>query len=292
MISRRDVSAPPDFMTKDPVNLLTLPRRHDLFGVAVSATSYDELVARVIERARRREPTLVDFMCVHGLVHAAQDERFRRVVNDFDVVATDGQPVRWALNWFHRAGLKSRVYGPETMWRTCAAAERADVPVYLYGSSPGVIAALPGRLLAAFPRLRIAGAESPPFRPLTPAEDAEVAARFNASGAGIVFVGTGCPRQEEFAWRQRHAVRAVQMCVGAAFDLHAGVKTMAPAWMQRHGLEWLYRLAQEPSRLWKRYLVNNTIFLALWLRQAMTRRPRRATTHDDLPNVLVAHRDA
>lgn len=279
-------------MTKEPMKPSTLPPRHDLFGVAVSATSYGELVDCVVDRALRREPTLVDFMCVHGLVHAARDERFRRVVNDFDVVATDGQPVRWAMNWFHRAGLESRVYGPETMWRTCAAAEKAGVAVYLYGSSPEVIASLPGKLLSAFPNLRIVGAESPPFRPLTPAEDAEVAARINASGAGIVFVGTGCPRQEEFAWRQRHAIAAVQMCVGAAFDLHAGVKTMAPGWMQRHGLEWLYRLVQEPTRLWKRYLVNNSVFLALWLRQAMTTRPRRSTPGNHLSNAVVATHDA
>jgi exopolysaccharide biosynthesis WecB/TagA/CpsF family protein len=279
-------------MSNDTLKLRSLPRRHDLFGVRVSATSYDELVERIIERGLQRQPTIVDFMCVHGLVHAAQHETFKRVINDFDVVATDGQPVRWALNWFHRAGLKSRVYGPETMWRTCAAAEKAGVAVYLYGSSPEVIASLPGKLLEAFPRLRIVGAESPPFRPLTAREDAEVAGRINASGAGIVFIGTGCPRQEEFAWRQRHAIRAVQMCVGAAFDLHAGVKRMAPGWMQRHGLEWLYRLVQEPSRLWKRYLVNNTVFVALAVRQALTRRTRPSVEADDIADPVVAGHDA
>lgn len=279
-------------MTKDTVQSHPLPRRHELFGVRVSATSYDELVGRVIERGLRRQPTIVDFMCVHGLVHAAQNESFRRVINDFDVVATDGQPVRWALNWFHRAKLETRVYGPETMWRTCAAAEKAGVAIYLYGSSPEVIASLPRRLLESFPKLRIVGAESPPFRALTPEEDAEVAERINASGAGIVFVGTGCPRQEEFAWRQRHAIRAVQMCVGAAFDLHAGVKRMAPGWMQRHGLEWLYRLVQEPSRLWKRYLVNNTVFVALSVRQALSRRVRPSVAADDLADAVVAGHDA
>jgi N-acetylglucosaminyldiphosphoundecaprenol N-acetyl-beta-D-mannosaminyltransferase len=119
------------------------------------------------------------------------------------------------------------------------------------------------------PALVIAGFESPPFRALT---EAEAALRINASGAGLVFIGLGCPKQEAFAYRHRHSIRAVQVCVGAAFDFHAGVKPTAPAWMQKRGLEWLYRLIKEPGRLWKRYLVTNTTYCALFARYAVQKR--------------------
>lgn len=139
------------------------------------------------------------------------------------------------------------------------------IPIYLYGSSPEVIELLQQKLSARFPALPIAGAESPPFRALTPEEDDAVVRRINDSGAGIVFIGLGCPKQDHFAADHADRIRAVQVCVGAAFDFHAGAKPMAPRWMQRHGLEWLYRLSREPRRLWRRYLETNLIFVAKWL---------------------------
>ena len=244
-----------------------LPPKKHLFGVNVSATTYDETVAAVLAMAAAGRGGAVEFMCVHGLVECQTDAAFRDALNEFDIVATDGQPVRWAINHFHKAGLADRVYGPECTWRLCRAAAAAGVSVYFYGSSPEVIAALTANALKAFPDLKIAGAESPPFRPLTADEDAAVVGRVNASGAGLLFLGTGCPRQELFAARHRRDIRAVQLCVGAAFDLHAGVKSMAPAWMQKRGLEWLFRLVQEPRRLWKRYLVYNSIYAAMVARE-------------------------
>jgi exopolysaccharide biosynthesis WecB/TagA/CpsF family protein len=196
-----------------------------------------------------------------------RDEKFRKQMNAYDVIATDGQPVRWALNKFHKANLTDRVYGPEFTLRLCAAAAEAGVPIYLYGSSDEVIGLLKENLLTKFPALKIAGAEAPPFRPLTPEEDAAVIKRINDSGAKLVFIGIGCPKQEVFAFEHRESIKGVQLCVGAAFDFHAGRKKIAPAWMQRRGLEWLYRLCSEPGRLWKRYLVNNSIFIMLVLRQ-------------------------
>ena len=239
------------------------PAKHDLFGVRASATCYDEAVAVIIRAALRGVPATVDLMSAHGLVAGARDPRFREVLNSFDLVGSDGQPVRWALNFFHGACLDDRVYGPELTVRLCKAAAEQGVGVYLYGSSPDVIARLRANLLERFPALRIVGAESPPFRPLTPEEDADVVRRINESGAGLVFIGTGCPKQEYFAYDHRHTIRAVQVCVGAAFDFHAGRKKTAPAWMQRRGLEWLFRLTQEPRRLWRRYLVTNTMFSLL-----------------------------
>jgi N-acetylglucosaminyldiphosphoundecaprenol N-acetyl-beta-D-mannosaminyltransferase len=243
--------------------IVSWPKRYDVLGVQVSATSYDELVPLVMAAARRRAPAAVDFMPVHGLVTAARNGVFQTMVNSFDVIATDGQPLRWALNWLHAARLKDRVYGPELMRRLCAAAESEGIAVYFYGSTPLVLVRLQARLNRLFPRLRVAGVESPPFRPLTAAEDLAAIQRINASGAGLVFVGLGCPRQEVFAAQHRQLINAVQLCVGAAFDFLAGTSRMAPAWMQRCGLEWLFRLYQEPGRLWRRYLIYNTLFVLL-----------------------------
>lgn len=177
------------------------------------------------------------------------------------------------MNLLHKTGLRRRVYGPELMLRLCRRAAAEAVPVYLYGSTPAVIEALRTHLTVIFPQLRIAGAEAPPFRPLTAEEDEDTARRINASGAGIAFIGLGCPKQDQFAARQRERIRAVQVCVGAAFDLHAGARKMAPRWMQNCGLEWLFRLCQEPRRLCRRYLVTNTVFLAE-LAAALLRRRR------------------
>ncbi len=251
------------------------PQRHDIFGVRVSATHYSEVVSWCLDRARQNKGGTVDLMAVHSLVTATRDPEYLKKINQFDVVAPDGQPVRWALNRFHKANLADRVYGPEFTIRMCAAAAEAGVSIYLYGSSPEVIELLQKNLLAKYPTLKIAGAESPPFRPLTPEEDAAVIERINASGAKLVFLGTGCPKQELFAHAHRDSIRGVQLCVGAAFDFHAGKKKIAPAWMQKRGLEWLYRLCSEPKRLFKRYLVTNSIFVMLALRE-MLRGPKNA----------------
>lgn len=245
------------------------PPKHDVLGVLVSATTYDELVNAMIEAAHRRESAVVSFHAVHAIMEAASDPALLEKVNRFSAIAPDGQPVRWALNQLHRAGLRERVYGPETMARLCDRAAREGVPVYLYGGSPEVIERLQQELPVKFPALRIVGAESPPFRPLTEAEDTAVVERINGSGAGIVFIGLGCPKQDHFAADHADRLRAVQACVGAAFDFHAGSKSMAPHWMQRAGLEWLFRLASEPRRLWRRYLYTNSAFVAGWLRAAM-----------------------
>jgi exopolysaccharide biosynthesis WecB/TagA/CpsF family protein len=239
------------------------PAKYDLFGVKSTATCYDEAVSVIIRAAKKGVSGTVDLMSAHGLVAGARDAKFREILNSFSIVASDGQPVRWALNLFHKTGLKDRVYGPELTIRLCKAAAEHGVPIYLYGSSPEVIEKLQANLRDKFPAIKIAGAESPPFRPLTSEEDAAVIKRINDSGAGIVFIGTGCPKQEIFAYEHRHSIKGVQLCVGAAFDFHAGEKKTAPSWMQKRGLEWLFRLTQEPKRLWKRYLVTNTMFSLL-----------------------------
>jgi N-acetylglucosaminyldiphosphoundecaprenol N-acetyl-beta-D-mannosaminyltransferase len=206
-------------------------------------------------------------MAVHALVTAARDPSYRAKVNTFEVVAPDGQPVRWALNRLEGTGLEDRVYGPEFMIRLCRRAAETGVGVYLYGSSLEVVRALEANLLDRFPALRIVGCEPSLFRPLTAGEDEAFVRRVNDSGAGLLFLGLGCPLQESFAYEHRRAIKAVQLCVGAAFDFHAGNKRMAPGWMQRRGLEWLFRLTQEPGRLWRRYLITNAAFCLLFARR-------------------------
>ena len=252
-------------MNKNPP--IQWPPKHNVCGVQVSATTYDEAVESIMDRARRRQLAVTSFFAVHAVVTHARDRSFLPAVNRFDLVAPDGQPVRWALNWLHGCRLPENVRGSEIMWRLCARAAEQGVSIYLYGGSPQTIEALKGRLTAAFPDLTIAGAESPPFRPLTPQEDDEVVARINNSGAGLVFVGLGCPKQDHFASAHYDRIDAVQVCVGAAFDFHAGNKRTAPTWMQRHGLEWVFRLSQESGRLWRRYLVTNTLFVKKLLTQ-------------------------
>jgi len=241
------------------------PERYDLFGVKVSATNYDELVDVVSQAAKQRVSAVISFHAVHAIVESISDPQLLQKVNRFDAVATDGHPVRWALNHLHGVRLKDRVYGPEFTIRLCERAAKDSIPIYLYGSTPKVIELLTQKLTDRFPDLRIAGAESPPFRALTPEEDAEVVQRINNSGAGIVFIGLGCPKQDHFAADHADRIHAVQACVGAAFEFHADTKTTAPKWMQRNGLEWLYRLCCEPRRLWRRYLHTNSVFLHKWL---------------------------
>jgi len=243
-------------------SLVHWPPKRSVFGVEVSATSYDESVETVLAAARQGQAAIVSCHAVHALITACDDPVLRQQVNTFDLVTPDGQPVRWALNLLHKARLRRRVYGPELMLRLCAAAAAQRVPIYLYGGSPDVARDLPERLQARFSGLVIAGSESPPYRPLSAEEDEALVGRIRASGARILFIGLGCPKQDVFAYEHRDRLRLVQVCVGAAFDFHAGAKKMAPAWMQKYGLEWLFRLGQEPQRLWKRYLVTNSRFTA------------------------------
>jgi len=270
----------PDFGRSDTVELekstahssIRWPHKKDLLGAEVSVTDYDELTRICVGAARRGESGLVTFLPVHGIVTAALDYAYRYRINAFDVVAPDGQPVRWALNLLHQARLPDRVCGPTMMAHLCSRAAEEGIGVYLYGSTIETLDRLRNNLEDKYPALRIVGVESPPFRDLTPQENQAAVDRINASGAGFVFIGLGCPRQDVFAHFNRNRIKALQLCVGAAFDFHAGNKKIAPLWMQKSGLEWIYRLSQEPSRLWKRYLLTNTAFVLLMTRRLISGR--------------------
>lgn len=244
----------------------TAPRRtEDVIGSPIDVLGWDEAVARVGAWSRERSGRVVCICNAHSVVTARQDAAFAQVLRQADLCTPDGAPVAWMLRRQGHAG-QARINGPDLMWRCCAWAAENGQSIYLYGGTDSTLALLQARLRQAFPALRIAGAWAPPFRTLTPQEDAAAVTAINASGAGTVWVGLGCPKQELWMHAHRHSVQAVMLGVGAAFDYHAGTVQRAPPWVQQAGLEWLHRLLSEPRRLWRRYLVTNTLFIvaAAW----------------------------
>ena len=251
---------------------MNFPHKYRLFDVDISKINYKELTEIVISAAKNRSKMIVDHMPVHGLITASLDPEFRRATSGFDIIAPDGQPVCWALNILYNAGISDRVYGPTFMKILCNRISQEGIGIYLFGSDSQTLNALNSKLLKKYPLLKITGLESPPFRPFTDAEEKQIIQRINDSGAEVVFVGLGCPKQEIFSYKHRESIQAVQICVGAAFDFIANTKKQAPAWMQKNGLEWLYRMASEPRRLWKRYLIYNSIFIIKFLKELFLKR--------------------
>lgn len=246
------------------------PPRQRVADVFVSCATYADTTEAIMAAARVGRSAQVSATAAHAVTLAALDPDFRMQLNRFDALAPDGQPVRWALNLLHGARLSDRVYGPTLMLRVCEAAAREGLAIYLYGSRPEVVSRLAMRLGSIVPGLRIAGYRASRFRPSSAAEDADDVADILRSGARIVFVGLGCPRQERWAYQHRDRLPMPLVCVGAAFDFHAGTLRQAPAWMQVRGLEWLFRLAIEPRRLASRYVKYNPIFVWLVARQYLT----------------------
>jgi N-acetylglucosaminyldiphosphoundecaprenol N-acetyl-beta-D-mannosaminyltransferase len=240
----------------------------NLLGINVSLTDYADVTTRVSAAAEARRRLLVTACAVHGLMTGFLDPVFGSVLNTFDIVAPDGQPIRWGVRWTRQGRLADRVYGPTLMLHVCEAAASRNLPVFLYGSRAETLHALSERLKERFPGLRIAGVQPSRFRASTAEDQALDAETILSSGARIVFVGLGCPRQEWWIFHQRNRIALPMLAVGAAFDFHAGMLPQAPAWMQRAGLEWLFRLSHEPGRLWRRYLTLNPLYLALISLQA------------------------
>ncbi len=243
--------------------------RRDLFGVPYAIVDYGSATQLILDHARRHDSFSVSALAVHGLVTAVRDPGFGERVRRIDLVVPDGQPVRWALNAFHRAGLRDRVYGPALTLHVLKSADADGLGVFLYGSTAATLEKLAAFIRRDYPGVRLCGLHPDRFREPTDAEDEEDVRRIRDSGAHIVLVGRGCPRQEAWVADHRGRVPAAMLAVGAAFDFHAGTLAQAPAWMQRAGLEWLYRLLREPRRLWKRYLTTNSYFIYLCLRRAL-----------------------
>ena len=234
-----------------------------LFGVRLTTESLSEAVRRVVDTAKRREGGCATSLAVHGLVEAARNGVYRDKLERFNIVAADGQPVRWALNILRGAGIVNRVAGTDFMDRICRACAAERVSIYFYGSTADTNRRLVETLRSRYPALTIAGREPSVFRPLTEHEDRDLVERVNSSGAGVLFLGLGCPLQECFAAEHLGNFAAVQVCVGAAFNIHAGDRARAPRILQVSGLEWMYRLLQEPRRLLRRYAITNVIFIYL-----------------------------
>jgi len=248
----------------------TLP----VLGAPIDVLAETAAVARISRWAEARESRYVCLCNAHSVVTASQDPAFHAAITQADMATPDGTPVAWMLR---RSGAthQRRVSGPDLMLAYCAHAAQTGQSIYLYGSTAATLAALQTELARRWPTLRIAGAESPPFRTLTAEEDAAAVQRINASGAGTVWVSLGCPKQELWMAAHRGQVNAVMLGVGAAFDFHAGTVQRAPDWMRQAGLEWMHRLFSEPRRLWKRYLVTNTLFVLGAARQLLSARADR-----------------
>ena len=236
--------------------------KKNVLGVLVDAVDYEAATAQIIEAAHERRHFAVTALAVHGVMTGVQDKAHNARLNSFDLVTPDGQPVRGALNLLHHAGLTDRVYGPELTLRVLRQAAEEGLPVYLYGSTEPTLAKLVPALERMFPALKLAGVEASKFRSNQPGEPVDIADRIKVSGARIVLVGLGCPRQEIWAYAMRPLLDMPLLAVGAAFDYHAGLLKNPPAWMQRFALEWLWRLGLEPKRLWRRYILLNPAYLA------------------------------
>jgi exopolysaccharide biosynthesis WecB/TagA/CpsF family protein len=236
--------------------------KRNVLGVLVDAVDYEAATAQILEAAQERKHFAVTALAVHGVMTGVLDKAHNARLNSFDLVTPDGQPVRWALNLLHHAELADRVYGPTLTLKVVEQAAAQGLPIYLYGSTQPTLDRLVPALERMFPALKIAGVEASKFRSVQPGEEVEIADRIKASGARIVLVGLGCPRQEVFAYAMRPLLDMPLLAVGAAFDYHAGLLKNPPPWMQKYALEWLWRFGLEPKRLWKRYVLLNPAYLS------------------------------
>ena len=235
-------------------------RRVDVLGVQVDCGTYESATQDVLDRAEKGKSCYVSICNVHMVMEAHDDPNYKEIVNRAMIVTPDGMPIVWALKLlgFRNA---SRVYGPTLTLKICQEAALRGIPVGFVGSTEPVLDSMRQKLGSHFPALRISCLLPLPFADVNEIEDDEVTEEINESGARILFVGLGCPKQERWMAAHVSKISGIMLGVGAAFDFIAGVKPQAPPWVQNAGFEWLFRLTTEPRRLWKRYLYNNPRFL-------------------------------
>ena len=243
------------------------PESFDVLGVRIHAIQIPEalqIVNRWIAQGDRGRYVAVTGM--HGVTEAQHDPRFKNILNAADLTVPDGMPLVW-LGRLRGFQIERRVYGPELMLSLCASGTQGGLRHFFYGAMPSTLELLAGALARRFPGLQIAGSIAPPFREPTADEDREFVAQINAARPDILWIGLSTPKQERWMFEHRdHLNVPVMIGVGAAFDIHAGRTKQAPAWMREHGFEWLFRLSQEPRRLWRRYLVHGSEFVYLVVR--------------------------
>ena len=249
--------------------LIQPPATLRVLGVNVSRVDYESAVRAIIDAAQQRRSFGATALAVHGVMEAYRDAAFAERVNRLHLVTPDGQPVRWAMNLLGARELKDRVYGPTLTLKVCEKAAENGLPIFLYGSTKEVLDRLNANLRRIAPGLIIAGMQADRFRDASETEDAEDIRVINESGARIVLVGRGCPRQEKWVESHIGKIPAAMIAVGAAFDFHAGTLPQAPKILQDYGLEWLFRLVNEPTRLWRRYLILNPLFVLNFSQQLL-----------------------
>jgi N-acetylglucosaminyldiphosphoundecaprenol N-acetyl-beta-D-mannosaminyltransferase len=245
----------------------TLDSRY-IIGMRVDATTYADATQRIIAGAKAAKSAYVCASNVHMVMETYDSPSFADIVNSADLITPDGMPLVWGLRGL---GAKNavRVCGPTLTLTVCEAAAEMNVPIALYGGTTESLVDFTAFLTQRFPKINIVCQISPPFRAVTPQEDAAYTQQIIESGARILFVGIGCPRQEIWMSEHRGRIPAVMLGIGAAFDFHSGRIKQAPKWMQKVGLEWFFRLLMEPKRLWKRYFKHNPRFIAFFSIQLM-----------------------
>jgi N-acetylglucosaminyldiphosphoundecaprenol N-acetyl-beta-D-mannosaminyltransferase len=252
------------------------PASVEILGVPLALTDYERTIEWMDATIATGQRGYVCVAAVHTVMVCQEDPELRAAVLGSDLTVPDGQPLVWAMNALGH-DLSSRVYGPDLMARYCERAALTGARMFLYGGrNQGALVQLALNLRTRYPGLNIVGGYAPPFRALTGEEEDFVLDEINRSQADVVWVGIGVPKQEKWMAAMRDRLRApVLIGVGAAFDFHAGLVSQAPRWMQSIGLEWVYRLTQEPGRLWRRYLRYNPRFVAGFLRQWLAHRRSR-----------------
>jgi N-acetylglucosaminyldiphosphoundecaprenol N-acetyl-beta-D-mannosaminyltransferase len=252
------------------------PASVEVLGIPLALTTYERTMDWMDATIASKQRGYVCVAAVHTVMVCQEDPELRDAVLNSDLTVPDGQPLVWAMNALGH-DLSSRVYGPDLMDKACARAAKSGLRFYLYGGrNQGALVQLALNLRRRHPGLRIVGGYSPPYRELTDHERRAIAHEIDSSGADVVWVGIGVPKQEKWMAAMRPLLQTpVLIGVGAAFDFHAGLVPQAPPWMQASGLEWAYRLAHEPRRLWRRYLRYNPLFVAGFARQYLRHRAQR-----------------
>lgn len=246
----------------------------DLYSTVISLNISQEsslqIQEKVVLAARQRRSSTICFANVHMTVEAARNPHYATIVNGADWVVADGAPISWAVQAIYKRN-QERITGFHFTQSLLRKAAEEGLSVFFYGCTPEVLSATTARCHKLYPSLVIAGVYSPPFRSLTSAEEEDIVARIKNSGAQLVFVALGCPRQEVWIHRMRHRIPAVLLAIGGALPMLAGQLPQAPPLLQRAGLEWFYRLCQEPRRLFRRYMVTNTLFIVYLSRALFSR---------------------
>lgn len=237
--------------------------KKNLLGIGINAVDYEAAVQKIVDSAKAKQHLGVSALAVHGVMTGVFDREHCYRLNELELVVPDGQPVRWGLNLLHGLKLPDRVYGPNLTLRVCERSAKEGLSIFLFGSQASTLDKLESNLVERIPGIKIAGKRPSKFRRIDPTEKAELVENIKSSKADITLVGIGCPRQEVWAFEFRKELQMPVMAVGAAFAFHSDELSQAPAWMQKRGLEWFFRLTKEPKRLWKRYVFLNPAYLSL-----------------------------